>query len=313
MPRRPGRFPQPSDGLYYHAFRATDRDRWLLAMLYEHQVLTTDQITTLCFGVARTARARLTTLTGLGLIERTRSNPAASGASSYLYTLAPAGAALLAAERDLDLKALRYDRAKARRAALRPDLPHTIGCNALMIRLATGSRGAGEAGRLISWLGALTCLRRWGDQIRPDAYGHYTARDPDGAGCGFFLEYDTGSESLTQLAAKVRGYTRFARNHTGHHPILIHTSSPAREAHLHALLTEAHGISPVPIATATSGANPHEAVWLVHTASSRARITELPGLFTSLGYRILPPATPDPHTPATTWNTTAAGRGGPRP
>jgi hypothetical protein len=310
MPRRPGRFPTPSDGLYYHAFRTTARDRWLLAMLYEHQVLTTDQITTLAFGIPRTARARLTTLTGLTLIERTRSNPAVAGSSHYLYTLAPAGAALLAAGRDIDLKALRYDRAKARRAALRPDLPHTIGCNTLMIRLATNDRTSAEAGQLTGWLGALTCLRRWGDQIRPDAYGHYTR---PGAGCGFFLEYDTGSESLTQLAAKVRGYVRFARNHTGHHPVLIHTSTPARETHLHALLTETHGISPVPIATATSGANPHQAVWLAHTATSRAEITELPGLFTRLGYRILPPADPDPHTPAPAWDTTSTGRDGPTP
>jgi hypothetical protein len=312
MPRRPGRFPAPTDGLYYHAYRTTDRDRWLLAMLYEHQVLTTDQITTLAFGIPRTARARLTTLTALTLIERTRSNPAVAGSSHYLYTLAPAGAALLAAGRDLDLKALRYDRAKARRAALRPDLPHTIGCNTLMIRLATTSPRAATDGQLVTWLGALTCLRRWGDQIRPDAYGHYTRPGP-GAGCGFFLEYDTGSESLTQLAAKVHGYVRFARNHTGHHPILIHTSSPAREANLHALLTETHGISPVPIATATGGTSPGEAVWLAHTATGRAEITELPGLFTSLGYRILPPADPDPHTPAPTWDGAGTGRDGPRP
>jgi hypothetical protein len=309
--RAPGSFPAPTDGLYYHAFRTTARDRWLLAMLHEHQVLTTEQITTLAFGIARTARARLTKLTGLALIERTRANPAASGASHYRYTLAPAGAALLAAERDIDLKALRYDRAKARRAALRPDLPHTIGCNTLMIRLATASRRSAAAGQLVTWLGALTCLRRWGDQIRPDAYGHHT-RPGHGAGCGFFLEYDTGSESLTQLAAKVHGYTRFARNHTGHHPILIHTSTPAREAHLHALLTENHGISPVPIATATGG-NPHEPVWLAHTATGRVAISELPGLFTALGYRILPPTGPDPHTPAPAWDSPPTGRDGSRP
>lgn len=311
MPRRPGRFPTPTDGLYYHAFRTTARDRWILAMLHEHQILTTEQITTLAFGTPRTARARLAKLTSLALIERTRSNPAAPGASSYLYTLGQAGALLLAAERDQDLKALRYDRARTRRTALRPDLPHTLGCNTLMIRLATTHpTHAGE--RLMTWLGALTCLRRWGDQVRPDAYGHYTSPTAESDGCGFFLEHDTGSESLTQLTGKIRGYTRFARNHTGHHPILIHTSTPSRETRLHALLSQTHGICPVPIATTTSP-NPHEAVWLAHTAADRAAITELPGLFTALGYRILPPARPDQHTPAPAWNTIGAGRDGPQP
>ena len=311
MPARPGRFPTRADGLYYHAFRTTGRDRWLLAMLHEHQILTTEQITTLAFGAPRTARARLNELTGLGLIERTRSNPAGPGASSYLYTLAPAGAALLAAERDIDLKALRYDRAKARRAAIRPDVRHTLGCNTLMIRLAV-SHDTDQVGQLVTWLGALSCLCRWGDEVRPDAYGHYTTRDAIGPECGFFLEYDTGSESITQLAAKVRGYTRFARNHTGHHPILIHTSHPSRETRLHALLSETHGTSPVPIATATAQ-SPREAVWMPHAATARAGITELPGLFTALGYRILPPVHPDTHTPPPAWQPPRAEHDGTTP
>jgi hypothetical protein len=311
MPRQPARFPQPADGLYYHAFRTTARDRWILAMLHEHQVLTTEQLTTLAFTSLRTARRRLTALTGLGLIERTRSNPTGPGASHYLYTLGAAGAALLGAERDQDLKALRYDRNRTRRAVLRPDLPHTIGCNTLMIRLAAAHRTAtAGGGQLATWLGALSCQRRWGDAIRPDAYGHQADTTP--AGCGFFLEYDTGSESITQLAAKIHGYHRFARNHTGHHPILIHTSHPAREARLHTLITETHGISPVPIATSTAP-NPHEAVWLAHPAEHRVRIGELPGLFTGLGYRILPPAEPDPTTPAPVWPGEGADRDGPMP
>jgi Replication-relaxation len=311
MPRHPGRFPTAIDGLYYHAFRTTDRDRWLLAALYEHQILTTEQITELAFGAPRTARRRLAELTGLRLIERTRSNPAGPGTSSYLYTLAPAGALMLSGQRDMDLKQLRYDRARTQRQALRPDLRHSLGCNTLMIHLATAHRTS-ATGHLATWLGALSCLRRWGDQIRPDAYGYWFEQTGHTAGCGFFLEYDTGTESLTQLAAKVHGYTRFARNHIGHHPILIHTSTPSREAKLHALLTETHGTCPVPIATATDP-NPHAPTWLPHTATDRTSITRLPGLFTALGYRILPPIAPGPDTPAPAWDTPGAGRERPQP
>lgn len=310
MPRRPARFPTPTDALYYHAFRTTARDRWLLAMLHEHQILTTEQITDLAFGAPRTARRRLAELTALGLTERTRSNPAGPGASHYLYTLGTAGAVLLGAERDQDPKQLRYDRARTRRIPLRPDLRHTLGCNTLMIHLATAHRTA-TAGQLTTWLGPLASLRRWGDQIRPDAYGTWTNLT-HGEQHGFFLEYDTGTESLTQLAAKIHGYTRFARNHTGHHSILIHTSTPSREARLHQLLTETHGTCPVPIATAT-GPNPHGPVWLAYTATHRTSIADLPAAFTALGYRILPSAQPEPHTPAPSWNPdSGADRVGPQ-
>ncbi|MEY8043677.1 replication-relaxation family protein, partial [Saccharopolyspora cebuensis] len=44
------------------ASRLTARDRWLVAMLHEHRVLTGDQIAALAFPTARAARARLRNL-----------------------------------------------------------------------------------------------------------------------------------------------------------------------------------------------------------------------------------------------------------
>ena len=297
---RPGRFPARTDGLFYLNFRATDRDRWILAMLREHQVLTAQHFAALAFGSLRTANRRLAELAELGLVDRTRSNPTGPGPSSYLYTLGPQGALLLGAERGLSVKELRYDRARAQRQALRPDIAHTLGCNTLMTRLAAHDAGTGP--RLNVWLGPLSCLRRWGNQIRPDAYGHQAEPSTDpGLGCGFFLEYDTGTESVRQLAAKVHGYNRFAQNHTGHRPVLIHTSAPAREARLHEVLTETFGICPVPIATTT---DPQVAgpVWLPHDATARTTISILPETFVARGYRILTPLEHDPEYPAPVWN-----------
>ena len=47
-------YPAPVDGLAYLLFRTTPRDRWLLAMLGEHRLLTAMQIHALAFTRART-------------------------------------------------------------------------------------------------------------------------------------------------------------------------------------------------------------------------------------------------------------------
>ena len=298
------RFPAPGTGLPYLLFRTTPRDRWLLAMIHEHQALTSEHITDLCYGTVRGANRRLAALTSLGVLDRTRISSHRTW-TPYLYTLAPAGALLVGAERDQSVKELRYDRAKLLRQAARPDLPHTLGCNTLMIHLATAGRTRPDAPRLSVWWGPTSCLRLWGDSIRPDAYA--VLDDPRAAGqptgsCGFFLEYDTGSESGAQLAAKLRGYARYAENYTGHRPVLIQVPNPTREARLHARITETYGVSPVPIATSIATLDPAAASWAVHGGGQRVPIAALPTVFATRGYRILPPTLTDPAAPAPTPN-----------
>ena len=301
-----GRFPAPGTGLPYLLFRTTPRDRWLLAMLHEHQALTAEHITHLCYGTLRGANRRLAALAELGVLDRTRVSSFRTW-SPYLYTLAPAGALIVGAERDQSVKELRYDRAKLLRQAARPDLPHTLGCNSLMIHLAVAHRIQSAAPRLAVWWGPVSCLRLWGDAIRPDAYG--VLDDPRAAGrehgsCGFFLEYDTGSESGIQLAAKIRGYARYAENYTGHRPVLVQVPNATREARLHARITETYGTSPVPIATSIATLDPADASWAVHGGGARVPIAALPTVFTARGYRLLPPILADPTAPAPapTWD-----------
>ena len=52
--------------------RITQRDRYLLRMLYEHDVLTTSQVSDVAFGSVRRARARLNELRGLRLVDAVR-------------------------------------------------------------------------------------------------------------------------------------------------------------------------------------------------------------------------------------------------
>ncbi len=287
---RPGsaRFPAPGSTLPYLLFRTTPRDRWLLAMLAEHRVLTAEQITTLAYGTLRSANRRLSTLTELKLVERFRANPDRYGAQPYHYILGPSGALLVAAAHDLTPKQFGYDRAKLNRQAYRADLAHTTGCNDLLVGLAAQHRTRPDQ-RLTVWWDQDSCIPIWGDVIRPDAYAVLTAPDSTGAvtECGFFFEYDTGTESLTQLAGKLRGYTRHGDAYGGHRPVLIHLPDAARELALHARITAEHPRCPVPLATVT-GPGLEGPVWRPVHADQRLTLPDLPGHLAAAGYRLLP-------------------------
>jgi hypothetical protein len=277
----------------YLLFRTTPRDRWLLAMLGEHRALTAEQIAALAWGTLRSANRRLAALTELHLTDRFRAGPYGYGAKPYHYILGPAGALLVAAAHDLTPKQFGYDRAKLLRQALRPDLPHTTGCNSLLTRLAAEHRTRRER-RLTVWWDQNSCIPVWGDVIRPDSYAVYTAPDSHGrsADCAFFFEYDTGSETLTQVTAKLDGYLRHHDAYGGHRPVLIHLPNPAREQTLHARFTAA-GPCAIPVATAT-GANLASAAWRpVGTTEQRLALSDLPAHFSAAGYRLLDPVYAD--------------------
>lgn len=302
MPRR------PAISLPDLLFRTTPRDRYLAAMLYEHRALTAAQIAELAFPSLRAANHRLQVLAELTVLDRTRVRNHAHAAAGYLYTLGPAGAVLAAAPHGLGAKELRYDRAVLQRQAARPDLPHTLGCNTLMIRLATNHH-TGTGVRLAAWWGPISCLRLWGDVIRPDAYAVTTT--PETGECGWFLEYDTGTESITQLTAKLRAYRRFEQTYAGHRPVLIHLPTVAREQRLHQQIAETYpGRCPVPVATST---DPDLAAptWRLagHPLAPDGTPARFPltSLYTALAasYRLLPAHTSDPeiYAPDPVWDT----------
>src|SRR5437868_5230468 len=82
------------------AGRLTSRDRWLLAMLAEHQVLTSHQITQLAYRSSTTATHRMLLLWRLRAVDRAQPFTP-TGSAPMHYVLGDAGAAILAAARDL--------------------------------------------------------------------------------------------------------------------------------------------------------------------------------------------------------------------
>jgi hypothetical protein len=229
------------------AGRITARDRWLLRMLLEHRVLTTTHITDLAYGGSRRAAMRLAELYRLRAVDRFRPL-AATGSSPYHWVLDQAGAEILAAEDGVPLARLGYRRDRALDIAFSPRLAHTTGANGLFTALARAARRGG--GELACWWSERRCAAAWGDLARPDGYGLW--RDPGGTGSDFFLEYDTGSEDLPRLAAKLTGYRELASRTGIATPVLFWLASGQhREQQLRALLAAAGPVPGVPVLTAT--------------------------------------------------------------
>ncbi|MGF6886305.1 hypothetical protein ABIA39_000272 [Nocardia sp. GAS34] len=279
----------------------TARDRWLLGMLYEHRVLTGPQISALAFTGPRRARTRLLELYRAAVIDRFAPYRTLGTAPSH-WILTPAGAAILAGEHGLAVRELlwRHDRALA--IAHSMHLQHDIGVNDWFTTLAT------SGGALSAWWSATRCARLWGDLARPDGYGRLDPPPNTPAGSGgveFFLEYDCGTESLTQLCNKIPGYANLTAATGITTPILIWLPTSTREANACTALAKTVAAldnpDAVPIATAaadhTRSSGPAAPVWLplhptpnhVHPGPRR-RLAQLPAAWPHLAAPTLAPA-----------------------
>jgi hypothetical protein len=245
------------------AGKLTGRDRWLLRMLHEHRVLTTTQIISLGYGAPRRTAMRLGELYRLRAVDRFRPL-AATGSAPYHWVLDQAGAEVLAVEDALTLAQLGYRRDRALDIAFSPRLTHTTGTSSFFTGLAAAARAGG--GELACWWSERRCAALWGDLARPDGYGIW--RDPDGQAADFFAEYDTGSEDLPRVTAKLAGYRELAARTGIATPVLFWLASgPRREQHLRSLLAAAGPVPGVPVATATpdsaqAAGGPAGAAWL---------------------------------------------------
>ena len=251
------------------AARLTPRDRWLLRMIHEHRVLTSNQITALAFPSPRSGRQRLHELYCWGVLDRFQPFITLGSAPMH-YVLAPAGAAVVAAEHGLEVKDLgyRHDRAFAISHNLR--LAHTIGVNTWFTALITHTRHHREHA-LTTWWSETRCARHFGDLIRPDAYGRWATNDRE---IEFFLELDLGTEALPVLASKLTGYSHLASATAITTPVLIWLPTTQRETTARHLLTQAHRDlhepATVPLATAAADQlnlhsphpSPAEPIWL---------------------------------------------------
>jgi hypothetical protein len=197
------------------AVRLTDRDRFLVRIVAEHRVLTTDQLAALAFDNVVTARHRLDTLAGLGALRRFRPHRAV-GSAPWHYLLGELGAGILGAEDRDDNKWLSQVRAGRQVALQRSQrLAHMTGANWFFVSLAARARSGG--GQLQTWLSDCHTAEFFYDlPISVSALASLPQPDglavwaEDGREIAFMLEYDTGSEHLAQLVRKLDSYARLA-------------------------------------------------------------------------------------------------------
>jgi hypothetical protein len=247
------------------AARLTERDRWLLRLLHEHRVLTLPQLTQLAFPSPRAARHRLLMLYQHAVLDRFRpSRPI--GSAPHHYLLGPAGAAVLSAEQGHDIG---YRAEHVAALAHSAKLAHLVGANTVFTTLAAHARHTPGC-ELQRWWSEHRCRQSWHGAVRPDGYGRW--RD-GGRGIDFFLEYDTGTEPLSRVAAKLPSYQRLA-DITGitDTAVVFVLPTAARERNLHALLRPG---SVVPVATALTAGNPAAEVWLPVGGTDRLPLAAL--------------------------------------
>jgi hypothetical protein len=265
--------------LYELAGRLTERDRSICHLLYEHRVLTTGQVRQVAFGSLRKAQERLSVLYRLEVVDRFRLR-SWSGSGPFHFTLGPAGASVVAAERGVSPSDLGWQRGSSTALAANRQLAHLVGCNGVFTALvASASRQ--PAANLAEWWSARRCAAAWGDAVRPDGYGVWVE---DAARLPFLLEYDTGSEALGRLEGKLPGYARLARA-VGHPTwVLFCFSSPGRERTARAVLV--HPEVPVATAVVRPDSAPDGPLWrAIGDTGQRLRLADIGHPSRALGQR----------------------------
>lgn len=250
----------------------TGRDRWILRMVHEHRVLTTDQLAALAFPTVKIARRRLAILYEYRVLERFR--PLRQrGSAPHHWTLAPNGASILAAEAGVRSRELGYNHQHTLTVAHALHLNRTVAVNGWFTALITEP---GHGAHVSRWWSRSRCQRLWGDLADPDAFGRYTHPE---ASLDFFLVYEPPT-TAARVATMLHGYAELARTTGTVTPVLWWEPTSAREARVRAVLAQAWQSLPdpeaVPLATATAELlpgltppGPAAPVWLpLHTSTA---------------------------------------------
>lgn len=280
-------------------FRLVDRDRRLLALLAEHKVLTTSQVAAIEFASVRRAQDRLRRLRELGVVFAFRESYVRGGTSQTRFALGYLGARLIAAQRAERPPAPKAYAEGLERLGLWPKLDHQLGVNDFFCALAAhrnparlrDAASAGVVSGLTQWWSEKRCAEFFVKyqcggpdiRLRPDGYGCW---EEHGRAVRFFLEHDTGTESLSVVTRKIADYTAFPTDAFG--VLLFSVHSTRREVALRAALRrdQAGGDPGVVIATAARDQGhvhgPAGPVWGLWTSRGddvvlcRYRLAELP-------------------------------------
>jgi Replication-relaxation len=249
----------------------TERDQLICLDLYEHRVLTTDQIHELHFSSIQRARARLAQLNEMGVIWRIRPR-AHLGSLPWHYILDELGSMIVAEYLGIDQRELGYRNDRKRTLIDSQRLRHTREANSFFTRMIYAARSTASPLRVAEWRGEAWCARRWQLHVRPDGYARL---EHPGGKLELILELDLGSENRGRLEDKMERYRVLARAATAPDVVLFCFPSEPREASARRVL----GGTLMPVATATLHRHqigPLAPNWLLIDGDRRSRLAELP-------------------------------------
>ncbi|MDQ7905978.1 replication-relaxation family protein [Phytohabitans sp. ZYX-F-186] len=255
--------------------RLMPRDRWLLDLLHDHQVFTTEQVAALGFDHVHTARNRLNLLHGRGVLAKFR-DAVRPGSQSWRWALGWIGAAYIAYRDGRPFPRPGTIADRVNRLAASPRLPHLLGVNAFFVDLAAHARTTPGA-RLGTWWSERRCRDICGDLAHPDGHGVWTE---DGSTVSFWLEYDRASEPTRRVLEKLDGYQAVHQAAGLNHAVLIRMQTARQETTLHQRLPThpAVTVGGLLVATMSGDYTTHPAgpVWLPVGHTHRVRLAHLP-------------------------------------
>ncbi len=177
----------------------TERDRAIALALYEHQLLTTDQLTLLFFSSKRRAQDRLRFLYEGRVLDRFYPpRPYGLGKPQAHWLLDEAGAILVAASLGLERKRLGWQRRDD--WGSHPQLVHRLEANRFVTDLIAAALADGSLG-LSEWWGSRTAASRLCESAehgRPIPDGGFFLEVAVGP-IECYLEWDRGTETLAVL------------------------------------------------------------------------------------------------------------------
>ncbi|EXG82006.1 replication-relaxation family protein [Cryptosporangium arvum] len=275
--------------------RLTPRDHTIALLLEDHTTLTTDQLTSVLFDAASTARHRLHLLRRIGFIDRfTRNYPGSNQPICWLPGLL--SSRYVALTRDENPPTLKTLRERQDRVYSSRILDHTLATNAFFTALLADGRRRSEGG-LLRWWSERQTAARFGRRINPDGHGVWS----DGTQqTGFFLELDRGTEPLGRLVDKLASHRRLRAEAGPRYPLLFVLPSRAREQNLHRRLADRPEPTLVIASTcAESGyhvVGPFGPIWrLAGNGRHRVPLAELPSNHGQPGPLTPGPPLPDEH------------------
>jgi hypothetical protein len=253
--------------------RLTPRDYTIGDLLHQHGVLTTTQLTSVLFGSPITCRHRMQALASIRFVAGFgRNRPGWPHPMCWVAGDLASRAATLAAGEPVPTP--RAVLARQDQLMGSPMLDHLLGVNSFFTSLLATARRRNDA-QLLRWWPEPEAAQRFGKHIHPDGHGVWQ----DGnIVCGFFLEYDRGTEPHHRLLSKLDSYLRLHALGGPGFPVLFVFTSAVREANLHRILAQHGYTGTVPVATAslTAGQDPAGAVWRPAGTSRRVRLALLP-------------------------------------